>query len=145
MRAADILKLNEGEAEDLAGLFGWEKSLPEIMEKLSNLWELSVCVVTLGERGVLARSADGHQVYRPGYPVALADPCGAGDAFSAGFLHEYLRGRPLLECCRLGNRLGAIVASQKGATEKIDPGEIVRLSQCPAATRVFDHRFAATE
>ena len=58
-------------------------------------------------------------IYEPGYRVPLADSLGAGDAFSAGFLHTIMRDRPLGEACRFGNILGAIVSTQKGATQPI--------------------------
>jgi fructokinase len=55
-------------------------------------------------------------VYSAGFRVELVDPCGAGDAFTAGFIHLLLRGRSLTECCELGNALGAMVAAQSDAT-----------------------------
>ena len=54
------------------------------------------------------------------------DPCGSGDAFTAGFLHFLLRGRPLTDCCELGNALGAMVAAQAGATVPISPDDVRR-------------------
>ena len=59
-------------------------------------------------------------MYEPGYETELADPCGAGDAFSAGFLHRFLRGEEICQCLQLGTALGAVTASQRGATQKID-------------------------
>jgi fructokinase len=81
-------------------------------------------VVTLGEHGALAASADGEKIYVPGYEIRVADTCGAGDAFSAGFIHEYLRGEPLAGCCGLGNALGAMVAMQTGATTPLSLDEV---------------------
>ena len=85
---------------------------------------LSHCVVTLGERGVFAASAQGEQVYVPGVEVKVVDTVGSGDAFTAGFVHALLRGEPLADCCRLGNALGALVAGQSGATQPISPEEL---------------------
>jgi len=56
----------------------------------------------------LWRVADGTKVYVPGYEINVVDTCGSGDAFSAGFIHEQLRGKSLAECCQLGNALGTI-------------------------------------
>ncbi len=94
---------------------------PGFCEQMMSQWDLTHCVVTLGERGAYAASAEGERVHVPGYKVELADTCGSGDAFTAGFIHRLLRGAPLAECCRLGNALGALVASQKGATGHIPP------------------------
>ena len=82
------------------------------------------CVVTLGERGAFAMSERSEKVYVPGYKVELVDACGSGDAFTAGFIHRLLRGAPLAGCCELGCALGALVASQKGATEAISPARL---------------------
>jgi sugar/nucleoside kinase (ribokinase family) len=61
----------------------------------------------------------GEKIYRPGYQVNLADPCGSGDGFAAGFIHALLEGESLNQACRLGNALGAMVAQQEGATQPI--------------------------
>ena len=120
LRAADVLKLNDDEACDLAGMFGiGAPEYPGFCEQMMSQWDLTHCVVTLGERGAYAASAEGERVYVPGYKVELADACGSGDAFTAGFIHRLLAGVPLAECCELGCALGALVASQKGATEAI--------------------------
>ncbi len=122
LRAADILKLNDDEACDLSSMFGvGAPEYPGFCEQMMSQWDLTHCVVTLGERGAYAASAEGERVQVPGYKVELADTCGSGDAFTAGFIHRLLRGAPLAECCKLGNALGALVASQKGATGRIPP------------------------
>jgi fructokinase len=116
----DLLKVNEDEARVLLSLFGLAPSgLPEAAACFVRRWELTACVVTLGDRGALAVGREGEAVYEPGYKVSLVDSCGAGDAFSAGFLHEFMAGRNLDRCCALGNALGAIVSTQKGATEPV--------------------------
>ena len=87
-------------------------------------WSLSHCVVTMGELGALCAAAGGETAYVPGYRADLVDTCGSGDAFTAGFIHRLLGGRPLEECCELGCALGAMVASQEGATGKLAPDEV---------------------
>ena len=133
LQAATMLKLNEAEAGHLAGLLaGASGSLPDFCERILAAYSLSVCLVTLGERGVFAATTDGQKVHVPGYQVKLADSCGSGDTFTAGFIHAFLRQNPLVECCRLGNTLGAMVATQTGATPPISPSEV-------QAFRAADH------
>ena len=48
----------------------------------------------------------------PGLAVEIYNVLGAGDAFLAGFLSGYLRGRPDEESARLGNACGAIAVSR---------------------------------
>ena len=126
IQQATILKLNADEARRVA--FGYDLPghipLPELCRALLQQGPLTVCIVTLGEKGAFAVGADSQIVYVPGYEVTVADTCGSGDAFSAAFLYEHLQGKPLRDCCRLGVALGALVATQKGATEPLTPQEL---------------------
>lgn len=126
---ADILKLNDQEVRPLADLFRLSASVPEFCRALIEQKSLTHAVVTLGERGAFAASAKGDQVYDPGYRVPLVDTVGSGDAFTAGFVHLLLREKPLRECVRFGNVLGAMVAAQAGATGPTPPGEIERFKE----------------
>ena len=55
----------------------------------------------------------------PGYSITLVDSLGSGDAFSAGFIYKILRGASIQQACEFGNILGALVATQEGATYPI--------------------------
>ncbi len=128
LHCADILKLNEKEANELNSLLGLDqKGLAGICRKLIHDYQLQYSVVTLEERGSLAVSAAGEVVYTPGFEVSLNDPLGAGDAFSAGFVDALLRGRPLQEASETGNLYGAVVATQKGATQEIKSYQLDQL------------------
>ena len=50
----------------------------------------------------------------PGFDVEVFNVLGAGDAFMAGFLHGWLSGAALEDCCRTANACGAIVVSRHG-------------------------------
>lgn len=65
--------------------------------------------VTLFERGEVTDV--------PGVPVEVVNGLGAGDAFAAALGHALLRGLPLAEAVRRGNRAGAIVAAQLACSE----------------------------
>jgi fructokinase len=120
LERADILKLNEDEARYLAAFCQVDGApLSAFCAQILERCLLSHCVVTLGERGVFAVSSREERVYVPGFQVQVVDTVGSGDAFTAGFLHALLRGQSLAECCRLGNALGALVATQSGATQPI--------------------------
>ena len=51
-----------------------------------------------------------------GYAVKVADTVGAGDAFSAAFLHGIQNAWPIEQVAKFANAVGAIVASREGAT-----------------------------
>jgi fructokinase len=117
LRRANILKLNDEEAFYLASLFGTPgESVASFSKEIIRRFSLDCCVLTLGKRGAFVASADGQTAYVAGYKVDVVDTCGSGDAFTAGFIHSLFRAHPLKQCCELGNAMGAIVASQSGAT-----------------------------
>ena len=125
LEQATILKLNESEAEHLARLFGYPwPSIPDFCDQIVAAQSLSHCVLTLGDRGVFAATAGRQRIYVPGYRIALVDSCGSGDAFAAGFIHALLHRQTLADCCQVGNALGAMVASQPGATTPIAKKEL---------------------
>jgi fructokinase len=126
LKRANVLKMNLQEAHYLAELFEFAlSSLPDFCAEMIEEWSLSCCVVTLGEHGAFAASAK-EKVYVPGYEINVKDTCGSGDAFSAGFIHKYLRRGTLADCCQLGNALGSMVAMQTGATTPITLDEVRR-------------------
>lgn len=121
----DILKLNKQEAIEINNLLRLDKiGLVNICKELVNKYQLQYCVTTLEELGSLAVSYSGEIVYSPGFEIKLMDPLGSGDAFSAGFVDALLRGKSLKEASESGNLLGALVATQKGATQKIFQPEL---------------------
>ena len=70
---------------------------------------------TLGAEGSLVTSREG-AFRHPGFPIKVVDTVGAGDAFTAGLLHAYLRGASLSQMAEVGNLCGSYVAGQPGAT-----------------------------
>lgn len=82
-----------------------------------------VVATTLGAGGSLVTSREAE--YRhPGFPIEVVDTVGAGDAFTAGLLHAYLRGASLMQMAEAGNLCGSYVASQPEATPVL-PAEII--------------------
>ena len=66
----------------------------------------TLAVTKLGRDG--ARATDGQQSWTcPAHPVTVADPIGAGDAFAAGFLSVWHRGRD----CDAALRAGTVAAA----------------------------------
>ena len=115
---ASVVKLNKAEAHTLSACAGLkEESLG--LEAFCAFWSekfnLEAICVTLGADGCLLYQ-NGHTCTVPGFPVAVHDTVGAGDAFAAAFLHGFHHNWPLLETARFANALGSIVAGRNGAT-----------------------------
>jgi fructokinase len=115
MKVAEIVKLNHEE-------------LPRVMEILSLVYcddissarllidsqDLQLVCITRGEHGSLLLDQRIHNEHS-GYRVRIGDTIGAGDAFTAALVYEYLRGRSLAGMNETANRMGAWVASRVGA------------------------------
>lgn len=115
MTRAEIVKLNDLEIDEMARIFGhprltFENFALAYCEKYS--WK--GIIITRGAEGCNVL-LDGKYFESPGIPVKVADTIGAGDAFSAAFVHGLGLGWPPEKTAALANRVGALVASRPGA------------------------------
>jgi fructokinase len=85
---------------------------------LENFPNCKLVATTLGAEGSLVTTRDGAFRHR-GFPTKLVDTVGAGDAFTAGLLHAYLRGASPPLMAEIGNLCGSYVAGQQGATPEL--------------------------
>jgi ribokinase len=99
----DILIANEEEVEELSRAEGVD----------SLLTATRLLVTKQGARGAAALDATGWR-RAPAVPITAVDTTGAGDAFDAAFLVEWLSSHDVDAALREGNRLGAFVASRLG-------------------------------
>ena len=112
---ADLAKMSE---EELAFLTGET----DLAAGARALWHdrLKLLVVTRGAAGCAYFTRESHGAL-PGFPIEAVDTTGAGDGFVAGVLaglldHDLRWDQPILEqALRLGNAVGALTATQRGA------------------------------
>jgi fructokinase len=137
-----VLKMNEEETPLLLSLLGLAKDPEPSQEKaqirnselragaqtlLAEFPDLTLVAITRGGRGsVLVKRDEWNE--HPGFPVQVADPVGAGDAFTAALVHYLLRGADLATLNRAGNRWGAWMASQTGAMPDLPESMQVAIS-----------------
>ena len=122
---AHVLKLNEDEVHVLGEMLGIHHgTIIEFCETILERWAPRLCLITLGSKGAFGMAVGGEKTYVPGYKIRVQDSVGSGDAFSAGFMHKFLSGASLDEAVAFGNVLGAIVATQAGATTPIAQSDI---------------------
>lgn len=98
---------NYEEGSLLAGLLEEEKILQSLKK------EYPLPILKLGERGVLYEK-EGESVRIKGPSSLCVDTTGAGDAFAAGFLCDYLMTRDVREACQKGVKLASMAVAQKG-------------------------------
>ncbi|MBO8180658.1 MAG: carbohydrate kinase family protein [Archaeoglobus sp.] len=77
---------------------------------------IEVVVVKLGSEGCWIKSRDKEFALKP-LSTRVVDTTGAGDAFNAGFLYGYLKGKDIEECGKLGNFVAAKCIEKYGARE----------------------------
>lgn len=104
----DIVFANEDEARAWCNSDDPEVGLDSLAE------HCPLAVVKIGKAGAWCRN-EHEQVFAPGAVAQAIDTTGAGDLWAAGFLHGWLRGRPLTECGGYGAILGAAVVEVIGA------------------------------
>lgn len=115
LAAADVVKLNEREADVIAARAG----IADVPAWLFEHMRVEVVALTRGAAGcVLIRGTE--IATHPGFPAGTeGDNVGAGDGFTAVLARMLVAGRPLAAIAEEGNRYGAYVASQRGATPEI--------------------------
>lgn len=109
LAAADFPIVSQAFAETFYGTH----SVNEALERLAALGA-RMPVVTLGERGCLARRGD-RLLESPGFPVAARDTTGAGDAFHAAFVWGLLEGLDAERVLRAANAAAALNCRALGA------------------------------
>lgn len=116
VKQAQIVKMNHEELpvvmKLLQGPPGNELAAANWLRKQ---FALKMVCVTRGDQGSILINEAGVNMH-PGFAANLMDTVGAGDAFTAGMVHHYLRGSSLETMNEASNRMGAWVASQQGAT-----------------------------
>ena len=112
---ATIVKLNHEEVEAIALMLGSRHgSLEEFCRAYADLYKWTGVCVTRGSLGCTVL-LNGQYIEASGYPVQVVDTVGAGDAFAAAFLHGLGNGWSTLHIADFANRVGALVASRRGA------------------------------
>lgn len=141
LQHSNIVKLNHDEAMELAKMFMLSKSkLEGITAEILKMFDVDLCLVTLEDKGALAFKKSGEIIYSPGYKAKMENPIGAGDAFSAAFVHNYLQGKSVAEALESGNIFGAIVVSHEGAMQDILESDIKKFQE-NKVERIVDERF----
>lgn len=126
LRAAHIVRIKEKEVGFLAEKLKIELgNLEDFPKKLADKFKIDLVIITRGSKGVLAFHKKEGLFYEPGYQVKMVDNVGSGMAFSAGFLHYYLNGKPIDQALRFGNAAGALNTTKNGATEFFSKNDVL--------------------
>lgn len=117
--ALRLVDIAIGTDEELIAAAG-QHDLASAVERLLGLVSIAV---------VVKRGADGSTVYTKtgevhpaaAFPAQVVNFLGAGDAFAAGFIYQYLNGADWRTCARFGNACGAIIVAEHGTANMMPP------------------------
>jgi fructokinase len=124
MRRATVVKMNDEEVPKVMALCSLDHTDEESSARLLiDYFGLQLVCVTRGCKGSLMVNRERHSE-QPSVPVRVADTVGAGDAFTAAMVHEFLRGSSLEVMGETANLVGAWVASQSGPTPVPEGGTL---------------------
>jgi fructokinase len=127
LHRCNVLKLNIEEVGVLAELLFDESfyTVKDFCDQAGSRYAIQIIIVTAAENGCFIYR-DGVMVHVPGKKVVLSDAVGAGDAFSASFMFEFLKHGDVFMAATKANAVGAFVASQQGAIPRY-PSEVLAL------------------
>jgi len=107
LRNLDVLVVNEGELEAVAGVHGG------IADRLARL-PVHTVIATLGALGCCAR-AGSQWLLQPAFPITPLDTTGAGDTFCGALVAGLGRGEPLAQALRAASAASALACTRMGA------------------------------
>jgi len=127
LQLANVLKLNDGELPVLASLFNLTGSIPQQIERLSQMFHLRLVALTRGPDGSLlfksGQWSDCHSM-----PIEIVDTVGAGDSFTAALVLGLLHQMGLDEINALADEVARHVCTCVGATPRLPKAIYDRLA-----------------
>ncbi len=124
---ADILVVNETEAEDLGGFDALRQAGP------------SLIVMTLGANGVMWAEQDAPAQTASAFPINVVDTTGSGDAFCGAFAAALASGHSIEDAIGHASAAGALTATAMGAqTDNLSSKNIqAMISNSPQTQQVI--------
>lgn len=106
-----IVHMNQEEASKLTGIdYRNETEIFKLMDGIIS----GIFIMSKGPEGVVV--SDGHNLYRAGIPDSpIIERTGAGDAFTSGFVSEFIRSGNIEKSIQFGTANASSVVSQYGA------------------------------
>lgn len=111
LRAVDLLVVNEGELRALVAEGG---TVAAMLQQL----EVATVVVTLGQRGCIARQYNNF-VLQPAFKILPLDTTAAGDTFCGTLVAHLGRGESLAQALRTASAAAALACTASGAQSSI--------------------------
>lgn len=120
LKNVDILLVTKDDARNVIKVDG---TYEEMIHTLAERYNPEVTVLTLGSEGTMALK-DGRIYKVEPYELEVVDRIGAGDAFDAGFVYEYLRSGDVQKALELGVAMAAYAHTIPGDVMFVTKDEI---------------------
>jgi len=111
LKNTKILVVSKGEADMLVG-----DNPPLKAAQLLQETGPEIAVITLGAKGAVLASRDNKEMVSSFNNMGVRDTTGAGDAFTAGLIHAFLKGRDWKKAVAIGNAVAAMKIKHLGAS-----------------------------
>lgn len=124
LAAADIVKINDEERQILTRMLEFpatgddDPARADFAHALRERFGVDLVCITRGAQGAFLCDAEGF-VTAAAEPIRVADPVGAGDAFTAALYYAVTRGWASATICRFANQFAGLVAAQHGAMPQL--------------------------
>lgn len=127
LRSSNLVRIKEKEIDFLTEKLELQHSdIEGFGKQLVEKYKIDLVIITRGPKGVFAWHKKEGAFRDSGYELKMKDNIGSGMAFSAGFLHYYLNGKPIQEALNFGNAAGALNATRMGATSFFDKKDVLK-------------------
>lgn len=126
----DVLIIPDRDAE---AVFNVSQPADEQAHYFANEYDIPTVIITRGEQGSLALQ-NGEIYKRASFETETVDAVGTGDAFTGGFLAQFLRGTDIESSLEYGNAAAALKRTIPGDMAIIDPHEVERLVESDSKT-----------
>ena len=128
LERCNILKMNWEEAGILKNMLGLKNNeYGNFLKKLSSEFNIDIICITKGGSGADIYSKN-DLIHCPGYKVKVKDTVGSGDAFSAALITKIYNKSSLKDACEYACKIGAVIASKRGAVPSYNSNDINILS-----------------
>lgn len=125
LNRTDIILINE---EELKHLTGNRYSTYEEGARILFEHGISTVVIKRGDKGSYITNEDENYIIEP-FNVECIDTTGAGDAFNAGFIYGFMKGKEIQKCGQIGNLVASYCIQEQGAIKGLPAiNEIIKLS-----------------
>ncbi len=115
---ASIFVTNEDEAALLTNRVDAEDQLQALLQTYPTV------ILKRGAKGSLAGERGKRPIFTPAVNSEIVDTLGAGDAFLAGYVGSWRKGKDMVTCLSEGNRFGAEAVRQVGGRPPEHFGEL---------------------